>query len=98
MLMVALGGAVTMESAEISPLFRVVLFVPFFVAEYAFFQGIYRICGLAALRGMRRTGEGAEKIADPRERFACRCAGRVQLFHAFLASSLMTGLFVWMAY
>ena len=98
MLMAALGGAVALEAFEADPLWRVALFVPFFLAEYSFFLAIYRNCGLAALRGLRFTGEGRERIADPRERQACRCAGKAQIVHALSAATALTALFVWMAY
>ncbi len=98
MLMIALGGAVVLKMVDASPAFRMALFVPFFMAEYSFFQAVYKTCGVAALRGTRSMGEGTERIADPRERQACLCAGRTQIFHALSAALVLTAVFVWLSY
>ncbi len=44
------------------------LFVPFFFGAFGVFQGLLRTCPGLALRGMRDTGDGPEKIADAGER------------------------------
>jgi hypothetical protein len=44
------------------------LFFPFFFGAFGVFQGLLRTCPGLALRGMRDTGDGPEKIADPAER------------------------------
>lgn len=97
MLAVALMGAAILEKTGASPYLRLALFVPFFFAEYSFFQAIYRTCGFQALKGMRSTPEGPEPIADPQARNACRCAGKAQIVHSFLAASALTALFVFLA-
>ena len=94
MLLVALGMLAWFEQVDAPRYLRAVLFVPFFVAEYSFFQAIYNNCGMASLRGLRATPEGIEKIADPMAREACRCAGKTQIVTSALSAALFTMLFV----
>ena len=98
MLAIALAGAVGLETIDAGPLWRLLLFVPFFLAEYSFFQAVYRICGVTALQGKRWVDDGWEQIADPQVREACRCLGKTQLFASLGWATLLTGLFVWLAF
>lgn len=95
MLMVALALAAVFEKLDASPLTRLWLFLPFFLAENAFFQAIHKTCGFSAMKGMRHTAEGDERIADRAELDACRCRGRLQLMHSLCAAAALTALFIW---
>ena len=94
-LFLALLAAVLLEHSSASWFLRLSLFVPFYFAGDAFFAAVHRTCGVAALRGMRATGEGSvERIADPNEREQCLCVGKRQIVHTVIGSALMTAAFV----
>lgn len=95
MLMVALGLAAAFEVMDAGPITRLWLFVPFFLAENVFFQAVHKTCGFSALRGLRHTADGDERIVDPKEREAVMKRGWAQLAQTGLAATLITALFVW---
>lgn len=95
MLMAGLILAAAFEKLNAAPLTRVWLFLPFFLAENAFFQAIHKTCGFSAMKGVRHTAEGDERIADRAELDACRCRGKTQILHSFCAAAVLTALFIW---
>ncbi len=95
MLMLGLLLAALLEHYSASVYARLWLFVPFFIAEYAFFQAIYKTCGFSAMRGVRHTVDGHEKIADKLELAACRCRGRAQVAQSFVGALVLTALFTY---
>lgn len=95
MLMVALLAAALLEHVNAPTYSRIALFVPFFLAENAFFQAIYKTCGFSAMKGIRHTVDGDEKIADPLELEACRCQGKAQIVHSLAGATILTSLFTW---
>ncbi len=97
MLMLALLLAALLEHWNASVYSRIWLFIPFFLAENAFFQAIHKTCGFSAMKGIRHTVDGDEKIADRLELEACRCQGKTQLVQSFAGALLLTALFTWIA-
>ena len=95
MLMLALLLAALLEHWNAPAYSRLWLFVPFFMAENAFFQAIYKTCGFSAMRGVRHTVDGDEKIADRLELAACRCQGKAQLVQSFVGALFLTALFTY---
>ena len=95
MLMVALALAAIFERFGVSTWNRLWLFAPFFLAENAFFQAVHKTCGFSALRGIRHSEDGDERIADPKVRQACQCRGKAQILHSVLSAAALTGLFIW---
>ena len=95
MLIVALFCAALLEHYNASAYSRLWLFIPFFLAENAFFQAIHKTCGFSAMRGIRHTDDGDEKIADRRELEACRCQGKTQIVQSVAGAAILTGLFTW---
>lgn len=95
-LLVSLGMVVYFDAIEASPWMRMVLFVPFLLSSFAFFQAIHKTCGLSAMRGVRHTPDGLEPIADSQALSACRTRGRIQLISSVLAALAMTSVFAWL--
>lgn len=63
MLLVALGAAVALVQTDVARGWRMVLFVPFFLAAFGAWQGLYRTCPGMVNRGMREDERGdAEPI------------------------------------
>jgi hypothetical protein len=96
-LALGLGLAILFEKMHAAPLFRLALFVPFFVSANAFFQGVFETCGFSAFAGLRMTGCGSERIADRTELRSVRARGMKQIGLAIVAALALTALFVFAA-
>ena len=84
-LAVGLGLSILMLRAGIGTPLRLMLFLPFFVAAFGAYQGLFRTCNMAAREGVRLTDHGEEVVVDAAERARmCRDARKV------LVSSLAT--------
>jgi hypothetical protein len=93
-LMIGLLLAAAFEHFGVPPLRRTWLFVPFFLAGYAFFQAVFKTCGFSALRGRRHTTEGLEIVADKELRARALHTGKKQLLFSLLGAAALTALFV----
>ncbi len=69
---------------------RALVFVPFFVAAFGGYQGLYRTCSGAAAQGVRITEHGEERIVDPAERESARAEGRRVLWRSVLTAAAAT--------
>jgi len=70
------------------------LFVPFFAATWSMGQGLQGTCGVLALRGMRDTDDGPEKIMSADEAASVRTASlRTLVVAAAMAAGLTALLF-----
>jgi hypothetical protein len=69
---------------------RAIVFVPFFVAAFGGYQGLYRTCTGAGEEGVRITDHGKEPIVDPGERASSRREGRRVLGRAVLTAAVAT--------
>lgn len=94
-LMLALLLAAMFEKLDLPVAHRLWLFVPFFLAQNAFFQAIYKTCGFSALRGVRMTPHGPERVADAQRRKAALRQGKKQLIYSCIGAAALTALFVW---
>lgn len=68
----ALGLAVLMIEAGLSPVYRVLLIVPFAIATNGVTAGLFKTSGVLAARGFRDLGSGKETITSRRELAAIR--------------------------
>ena len=94
-LMVALGLAVWLVSAEVHRGWRLLLFFPFFSAAIGAWQGLYRTCPNLAAKGIREDPCGRTKrVISQQERMASRHLGRCVLTGSFLTAALATLLVV----
>lgn len=95
-LAVALALSVTLDRMGVSPLWRLVTFVPFFVAAYGGLQGLFRTCPSHARQGTRESDSGAPlPQSDERTKAASRRWSRLILAMSLgfaLAASLLVSL------
>jgi hypothetical protein len=69
---------------------RAIVFLPFFVAAFGGYQGLYRTCTGAGEQGVRITEHGEEPIVDPTERESARREGRRVLWRSVLTAAVAT--------
>lgn len=90
----ALLVAAVLGGSGAAPVYRVFVFLPFFVAAYGVLAALYGTCGITALAGRRITCQGSERVADRCERSELRTSGMKVLSGSFLLASAATVLFV----
>lgn len=91
----ALVLAVLLVHWGVPPLVRAgVLFIPFFIAAYGAFQGLFRTCTYAASQDVRVTDGGEEKLLETRDRERIRRDGRAVMVGSLLTASMATLLCV----
>lgn len=90
----ALITAAALCSTSASPIYRVVVFVPFFIASYGVLAALYATCGISAIAGLRYTCQGSEPIADRSELSAHRSRGIRVLSLSLVLATIATALFV----
>jgi hypothetical protein len=91
---VALGLAVLMIEAGLSPVYRALLIVPFAIATNGVTAGLFKTSGVLAARGFRDLGSGKETITSRRELATIRRRGRRVLLIAAASAILLTALVV----
>jgi hypothetical protein len=91
---VALGLAVLMIEAGLSPVYRALLIVPFAIATNGVTAGLFKTSGVLAARGFRDLGTGKETITSRRELAAMRRRGRRVLVIAAASAIVLTALVV----
>jgi hypothetical protein len=91
-LVVGLTLTVIMIRADVAPIYRTLVFFPFFGAAFGAYQGLYRTCTFAAKQGVRETELGIEPVANPAERERARADGRRIVFNSFATAAAATAL------
>ena len=65
---VGLGLAMFLVQADIPRSWRLILFIPFFIAAFGSLQGLYRTCPGMAMKGVRETASGGEvRVIGPED-------------------------------
>jgi hypothetical protein len=72
--------------------YRLLAFVPFFVAAYGVLAALYQTCGITAIMGRRITSEGSEPVADRAELAKHRARGMRVLLGSTLLAAVATSL------
>ncbi|MEZ4222891.1 MAG: hypothetical protein R3B13_18255 [Polyangiaceae bacterium] len=90
----ALAAAVTMRELGAPPLWRALLFLPFFMALVGMARGLIGICAFLALKGQRETDDGVEPVAAREERARLAITGRNALLWSSLIALALTAAFV----
>ncbi len=86
---IALLSTIWVVQSDVHRMWRLLLFLPFFMATLGAWQGLYRICPAMAMKGVREgVGGCEERIGRPQEREASRRIARL-----VLAGSVGTALF-----
>lgn len=79
-LAIGLALSVLMLRAGIGTPLRLLLFLPFFVAAFGAYQGLFRTCTAAARQGVRLSDHGEEVVVDAAERARmCRDARKIMV-------------------
>jgi len=89
-LVVALALSVGLVESDAPPVLRAILFVPFFIAAFGAYQGLFRTCSFAARHGMCVTDQGAESVGDAAERDRLRRDGRKVVLSSFATALVAT--------
>lgn len=91
----SLVASVIIVKADVHRGWRAALFVPFFMAAFGAWQGLYRVCPDLAFRGVREDRTGAEDpIGRPQERASVRCIARRVLLISTLTAGLLTAVLI----
>jgi hypothetical protein len=94
-LAVSLAVGSVLARGGVAPGYRLVAFLPFFMAAYGVLAALYRTCGVTAIMGRRITSDGSEPVADRAELASHRARGmRVMLGSVLLAGVATAFLFV----
>jgi hypothetical protein len=84
-----------LASGGVATSYRLLSFVPFFVAANGVLSALYQTCGFTAIAGRRITSEGTEPVADRDELAQQRARGmRVMLGSSLLAAVATSLLFL----
>ena len=94
LLSIALVLCVVLRETGVAPVYRSVLFIPFFASAFGAYQGLFRTCTVAARQGVRVTDQGEEVVADPAERGRMRAEGRKILLRSLATAAAATALVV----
>jgi hypothetical protein len=93
-LAVALGLVLTLQSFEAPRLWRLSLFLPFFLTLFGATQALYRTCPSLAARGVREVCGSEEPIARASERTHSRSIGHRVLLLSVVGALIATTVFV----
>jgi hypothetical protein len=88
-----LGAAVALAKTGVATELRWLLALPFFVAVVGVAESLLQTCPFRAMRAVRDQGDGAEPIADPKERAELRARGKRLLFVSGVLAVAAAGLF-----
>ncbi len=91
---VALFLIVTFSAQDTPHFFRVLVFLPLFIAALGFFQAGQKTCALFAERGMQNLGTGYAKVEDPKLATRLRLQGRSILVKSAAVAIAATALFL----
>jgi hypothetical protein len=86
MLSAALGLAVWLVAAAQPAWVRALVFFPLLFAAMGAYQGLYKTCIVAAIRGVRVMDDGEFKLGDPAQRASLAKSGRRALVHSVLTA------------
>ena len=75
-LVIGIGGLLAMEQSDAPKLWRLCLFIPFFVAMLGLIQARENVCVFFGMRGTQKTGNQEERISDPGLEEALRNASK----------------------
>ena len=89
----ALVLAVLLTRSGVAPGYRVVAFLPFFVAAYGVLSALYSVCGFTAFAGCRMTSEGTERVACRIELSTQRRCGMRVIMMSLGLATLATSFF-----
>ncbi len=96
MLAVSLVLSVVLVRADVPRVWRLALFIPFFMAAVGAWQGLYRTCPMMVREGTKESEHGDARVVDPEQlRGARKLAFRVLLGSmctALLSTALVTAL------
>jgi len=90
---VSLAAAIALARAGVAPHWRWLLAVPFFLATVGVSESLLQTCPFMAMKAMRDRGEGAEPVADPKERAVLRARGQRLLLACGALALTAAGLF-----
>lgn len=90
---VSLAAAIAFAKAGVAPQLRWLLAVPFFLAVVGVSESLLQTCPFMALESKRDHGDGAEPVADPRERAELRARGKRFLLVSAAIALAAAGLF-----
>ena len=86
--------AVLLVHFGVSPLYRSLLFVPFFGGAFGAYQGLFRTCTGAAARGERITDQGVERVIDRDQAQRSKADARLVLLGSAATALVATTLVV----
>lgn len=93
MLAIALLGTVGLVQADLHRAWRLLLFLPFFMAAFGAWQGLFRTCPGLAFKGLRETATGHEaKVKRKAELVAAQRAARQVLIGAIATALVSTSV------
>ena len=90
---VSLAAAIALAKAGVEPHWRWLLAVPFFLATVGVSESLLQTCPFMAMKAMRDRGDGAEPVADPKERAVLRARGQRLLLACGALALTAAGLF-----
>lgn len=93
-LAVALGLVLALQAFEAPRLWRLTLFVPFFLTLFGATQALYRTCPSLAARGVREVCGAEEPVARASERSRSRSIGHRVLWLSVVGALIATAVFV----
>jgi hypothetical protein len=91
---IALAIGVILVRAQVAPAVRLLLFVPFAMASYGIHLGLFKTCGIMAIKGARSMDGCVEPICDKSERGIMLRQGLKVIASTFAAATLATLLLV----
>lgn len=92
-LAIALGLVLTLQALDAPRLWRLTLFVPFFLTLFGATQALYRTCPSLAARGVREVCGSEEPVARASERQRSRQLGHRVLWLSTLGAAVATAVF-----
>ena len=92
-LAIALGLVLTLQSLDAPRLWRLTLFVPFFLTLFGATQALYRTCPSLASRGVREVCGAQEPVARASERQRSRQLGHRVLWLSVVGAAAATAVF-----
>ena len=93
MLAIALVGTIAMVQGGLHRGWRLLLFLPFFMASSGAWQGLFRTCPGHAFKGVRENAAGGEdRVARRDELQAARHLARLVLFGSAATALVLTAI------
>ena len=93
-LVAALAGAAFLSKTGASPIYRTLMFLPFFAASYGVLAALYATCGISAIAGRRFTCQGTDRIVSRSDLALHRAKGVKVLSLSMVLAAIATACFV----